>query len=185
MRISRKKHLITLCLHEQYYYQKGWRTYIILIIITVYQARKVSCHVFVCYGYPYCHLPRLICCILELWLKMKIGIIMTERSVTSFICFPFGQICIKNVSYIYICKQFTTSFLRWIRVVHLFSFLCYVLFVFVLCLVYPMLPVSLNYPFWIGPSVFSDVYLLSTVCPVSCVTSVSELLILDCPFGFL
>jgi hypothetical protein len=34
-----------------------------------------------------------------------------------------------------------------------------VLFVFVLCLVYPMLQVSLNYPFLIAPSVFSYVYL--------------------------
>jgi hypothetical protein len=32
-----------------------------------------------------------------------------------------------------------------------------VLFVFVLCLVYPMLPVSLDCPFLIAPSVFSDI----------------------------
>ena len=30
--------------------------------------------------------------------------------------------------------------------------------VFVLCLVYQMLPVSLDCPFWIAPSVFSNVY---------------------------
>ena len=62
------------------------------------------------------------------------------------------------------------------------------LFVFVLCHVYPMLPVSLDYPFMIAPSVFSNVYLLPTVCPVSCVpnvASVSGLSIHDCPFGFL
>ena len=35
-----------------------------------------------------------------------------------------------------------------------------VLFVFLLCLVYPMLPVSLEYPFLISPSVFLLVYLL-------------------------
>ena len=35
-----------------------------------------------------------------------------------------------------------------------------VLFVFLLCLVYSMLPVSLEYPFLISPSVFSLVYLL-------------------------
>jgi hypothetical protein len=35
----------------------------------------------------------------------------------------------------------------------------FVLFVFVLCLVYPMLPVSLDCPFLIAPSVFSNVYL--------------------------
>jgi hypothetical protein len=37
---------------------------------------------------------------------------------------------------------------------------CVVLFfLFVLCFVYPMLPVSLDYPFFIALSVFSDVYL--------------------------
>ena len=40
-----------------------------------------------------------------------------------------------------------------------FSVLCFILFVFVLCLVYPMLPVSLNCPLLIVPSVFSNVYL--------------------------
>jgi hypothetical protein len=34
----------------------------------------------------------------------------------------------------------------------------FVLFVFVLCLVYPMFPVSLDCPFLIAPSVFSNVY---------------------------
>ena len=56
-------------------------------------------------------------------------------------------------------------------------------FIFVLCLVYPALPVSLDCPFLIAPSVFSNVYFR----PVSCVpgfTSVSGLSILDCPFGF-
>jgi hypothetical protein len=43
----------------------------------------------------------------------------------------------------------------------LFSSLCcvFVLFVFVLCLVCPMLPVSLDCPFLIAPSIFSNVYL--------------------------
>jgi hypothetical protein len=35
----------------------------------------------------------------------------------------------------------------------------FALFVFVLCLVYPMLPVSLDCPFWIAPSVFSNGYM--------------------------
>jgi len=39
-------------------------------------------------------------------------------------------------------------------------FLIWFLFVFVLCLVYPMLPVSLDCPSLIAPSVFSNVYLL-------------------------
>jgi hypothetical protein len=34
----------------------------------------------------------------------------------------------------------------------------FVLFVFILCFVYPMLPISMDFPFWIAPSVFSDVY---------------------------
>jgi hypothetical protein len=58
----------------------------------------------------------------------------------------------------------------------------------VLCLVYPMFPVSLNCTFLIASLVFSNVYLLPTVCPVSCVpnvSSVSELYILDCLIGFL
>jgi hypothetical protein len=57
----------------------------------------------------------------------------------------------------------------------------------VLCLVYPMLPVSLDCTFLITPSVSLNVYLLPTVCPVSCVpnvASVSGLYILDYTFGF-
>ena len=46
-----------------------------------------------------------------------------------------------------------------VRFAHLFSFVqCFVLFVFVMCLVGPMSPVSLNCPFLICPSVFSNVY---------------------------
>jgi hypothetical protein len=51
-----------------------------------------------------------------------------------------------------------------------------------------MLPVSVDCPFLIAPSVFSNVYLLPIVCPVSCVTNVTSfcgLSILDCPFGIL
>ena len=54
-------------------------------------------------------------------------------------------------------------------------------FIFVLCLVYLVLPVVLDCPFLIAPSVFSNVYFR----PVSCVTgvaSVSGLSILDFPF---
>jgi hypothetical protein len=50
--------------------------------------------------------------------------------------------------------------------------------------VYPMLPVSLDCPFLIAPSVFSNIYYR----PVSCVPSVasfSGLSIFDCSFGFL
>jgi hypothetical protein len=48
------------------------------------------------------------------------------------------------------------------RVAHPFSCLCYVVFfcaLFVLCRVYPILLVSLDCPFLLGPSVFSNVYL--------------------------
>jgi len=45
-----------------------------------------------------------------------------------------------------------------VHVAHLFSFLCCVLSVFVLCLVCPMLPVFLDCPFLIALSVFSNVY---------------------------
>jgi hypothetical protein len=51
-----------------------------------------------------------------------------------------------------------------------------------------MLPVSVDCSFLIAPSVFSNVYLLPIVCPVSCVTNVTSfcgLFILDCPFGIL
>ena len=45
-----------------------------------------------------------------------------------------------------------------VRIAHHFSVLCSVVFVFVLCLVHPMLPVFLDCPFMIAPSVFSNVY---------------------------
>jgi len=53
----------------------------------------------------------------------------------------------------------------WVRVVHLFSFLrcVFCLFAFVLCLVYLMLPVYLDYPFLIAASVFSIVYLCLSI----------------------
>ena len=54
---------------------------------------------------------------------------------------------------------------------------------FVLCLVYPTLPVFLDCSFMIAPSVFCNAYFVPTVCPVSCVTnvsSISRLSILDC-----
>ena len=50
-----------------------------------------------------------------------------------------------------------------VRVAHLFSFLCcvFILSVFVLCPVWPMLPVSLDCPFFVVLLVFSNVYLFS------------------------
>ena len=49
------------------------------------------------------------------------------------------------------------------------------LFVFVLCLVYPMLPMSLDCPFFIDTAVFSNVYLFYDLCPMLAVS-------LDYPF---
>jgi len=62
---------------------------------------------------------------------------------------------------------FTSSYLSYLRYFCLFahngvqhiSCCVFVLFVFVLCLVYHMLPVSLDCPVLISPSVFSNVYL--------------------------
>ena len=56
-----------------------------------------------------------------------------------------------------------------VRFANRLSFLCciFVLFVFVMCLVYAMLSVSLDCPFFIAPSVFSRSF------------------IFYCPFGFL
>ena len=58
--------------------------------------------------------------------------------------------------------------MSYLRYLCLFSYsgvqhiLCsvFVIFAFVLRLVYQLLPVSLDYPFLIAPSVFSDVYLM-------------------------
>ena len=57
-------------------------------------------------------------------------------------------------------SRFTLGF-WWGPCCSFFSFLCCVfsLFVFVMCLVYPLLPMSLGCPFFISPSVFSSVYL--------------------------
>jgi hypothetical protein len=45
-------------------------------------------------------------------------------------------------------------------IVLVFCVVLFVLFVIVLCLVFPMLPVSLDCPFMIASSVFSNVYLI-------------------------
>ena len=46
-----------------------------------------------------------------------------------------------------------------VHVAYHLSCLCCVVFVLVMCLVYPMLPVSLNVPFLVPPLIFSNVYL--------------------------
>ena len=59
---------------------------------------------------------------------------------------------------------FTVGFCG-VRVVSVvvFCIVFVVLFVFVMCLVYPMLPISLDFPSFIAPSVFCNVYFLKVV----------------------
>ena len=57
-----------------------------------------------------------------------------------------------------------SRFFGGVHVANLFRFLCCLLFVFVLCLVYPMLPVSLDFSFLIAPSAFANVYSSSYIC---------------------
>jgi hypothetical protein len=60
-----------------------------------------------------------------------------------------------------------------IVVSNIYCVVFFVLFVFVLFLVYPLLPVSLDCPFLIAPSVFSNIYLsVSLDCPFLIVSSV-------------
>ena len=72
----------------------------------------------------------------------------------------------KNDSIKYEMLGGLVSYLRYLCVsaysgVRHIVFCVFVLFVFVLCLVYPMLPVSLDCPFLIAPSVISNVHWLS------------------------
>ena len=74
-------------------------------------------------------------------------------------------------------------------IVLVFCVVFFALFVFVLCLVYPMLHVSLDCPFLIAPSVFSTVYWLpvSLDCPILIAPSVLAAVYwlpvsLHCPF---
>jgi hypothetical protein len=74
----------------------------------------------------------------------------------SFLCCVFGGVHVVDM------LSFLCCYFGGIRVAHMFSFLCcvvfYILFVFVLCLVCPMLTVSLCISFLNVPSVFSNVY---------------------------
>jgi hypothetical protein len=74
---------------------------------------------------------------------------------------------------------FTSSFCRRAHVLFtLFVFHCircpHILHCIFLCLVYPMLPVSLNCPFLIAPSVFSNVFLFSKIDKIYLVTIVIQ-----------
>ena len=90
--------------------------------------------------------------------------------VVFFVCFS-SLLCTR-------CCQFLWIVHSWLPLLYSLTF------IFDLCLVYPVLPVSLDCPFLIAPSVFSNVYFR----PVSCVPGVasfSGLSILDCPFCIL
>ena len=63
------------------------------------------------------------------------------------------------VSFLFV-SQFTSSFMCvCLRIVVSNTYCVVFLFLFVMCFVYPMLPVSLDYPLFLAPAVFSDVYL--------------------------
>jgi hypothetical protein len=71
------------------------------------------------------------------------------------ICLSKTSVSYKRGELITLRKHLGSSrLLVWVRVAHLFSFLC----VFFSCLVCPVLPVSLGCPFLIAPLVFSNVY---------------------------
>ena len=67
-------------------------------------------------------------------------------------------------------RLFVGELVSYLRYLCLFAYggvqhMLFVLFVFILCFVCPMLPVSLDCPFLIAPSVFSNVYLaLFIIC---------------------
>ena len=70
------------------------------------------------------------------------------------------------MSHYYFCPSVHLLYVFFVRFAHLFSFLrfLFLLFVFVLCLVYPMLPLSS--PYLIAISDFSNVYLHFSQCLV-------------------
>ena len=107
----------------------------------------------------------------------------------------FGGICVAHLfkfsvlSVLFFC--FLLFCLSSACVMYVMCLVCHVscmsCVLYVLCLVCPLLPVSLDCPFLIVPSVFFNVYLLSTVCPMSCVPNgacISGLSIRDYPLVF-
>ena len=72
--------------------------------------------------------------------------------------FFFGGVRVDHLLSLRSCVGFCFCFvLFWLFILFYFIFCCF--FAFVLCLVYPMLPVSLDCPFLFVSSVFSNVYL--------------------------
>jgi hypothetical protein len=91
-----------------------------------------------------------------------------------FICY-----CPTVLSYVYLSHVLCTLCCQFLWIVHLLSPYGILLRLFVLCLVYPMLSVSLDCSFYIALQ-----YSLTFICPVSCVlyvVSFSGLSIYYCP----
>jgi hypothetical protein len=69
---------------------------------------------------------------------------------------------------VYLSCVLCTLCCQFLWIVYFWLPLWYSLTFIVLCLVYPMLPVSLDCPFLIAPLVFSDVYLSCVLCTLCC-----------------
>ena len=123
-------------------------------------------------------------CSLHVYLQLFVGELMFYLRWLCLFAHSGDQhiLCCVFVLFFFVLCTLCCQFL-WIA--HVWLPLRYSLtFIFALCLVYPVLPVSLDCPFFIASSVFSNVYFR----PMSCVTYVSsfiELSIFDCPFGIL
>jgi hypothetical protein len=72
------------------------------------------------------------------------------------------------------------QFVVGVRVAPHFSFVCFILFVLMLCLECPMLLVYMGCPFLIAPSVFTNVYYIYTT--IVDFASVSLLFLIRSPF---
>ena len=87
------------------------------------------------------------CCLLYHILD-PLRVITSVDVVSVFVFFTFASSCLQKGS----CLIYVSCLFAHSGVQHIFCFIC-------LRLVYPVLPVSLDCPFSIAPSVFSNVYL--------------------------
>jgi hypothetical protein len=127
---------------------------------------------------------------------------LIARSVFSNVCCPRFVSCVPYVASVsglsisdcILCNLYCLFFLtcvlctlcyQFLRIVHFWLLVRYSLMFFVLdlCPVHPMLPVSLDCPFLIARSVFSNVCCPWLVSCVPYVTSLSGLSISDCSQG--
>ena len=95
------------------------------------------------------------------------AVLCIVNSMLSILCCPFDVLYRLLTIYSLVCVLCTQCWLyrrifhSWIPFRCSLSFTYYLLFV--LCLVYSMLPISHDCPFLVAPSIFSILYLLSTV----------------------